>query len=240
MTIYGDDILDAAYAAVDIPSTAYSSDTFIKHIVNKGLSRLHYTLADAEIDWYADTKQFSVVSGTASYDLPGHGSDSTSPKFYKLRYLYLRDGNYRYQIPKFQRSEIDGWDVAPRASGTLDMLYIPEFTPLDATDDDWSDIAIDTRYPAGWEDYPALFTAVRLAIKDESFELAAALAAERDACLAEILARCSPRDTAVPDRVRDVSARWANRCFDGSVEDLAYRIEGGKLELIRVPYIAGV
>lgn len=220
----GQDILDAAYAACDIPSTAYSSATFLLGWVNKGLSKLHYALADDDNTWATYTSQLSITSGTATVTLP------TSPKFYKARAVYYRQGSNRYAIPRFEHgAEVDGWEVLPLQSGVIDLVFVTEFAPLATIG-----TAIDTIYPAGWEDYVSMFVATRMAIRDESFEQAQMLAGERDQALSLILQRAATRDNNLPQRVKDVTGRWNGENEScGTVPDWHYQIEGSNLVIMQ-------
>lgn len=234
MAIAAQDVIDQALDLVEMENatgtTGFAVTNRIQDAFNQGLARLHYTLADGDFDWWTETATIPVVADTATYGLPNGTLYSSAPQFYKMKVLYLVDADKLYPLPKFQEQEIVGWDATgPRTSATLRMHYIPAYVPI--ARGDWSATNISYPYPPGWEDYVACFIANRLAIRDEQYERAMALSAERDAVLGHIIAHVAPRDIGMPDRVVDVSQRWSSQLHWYYNQNYAYRLRGDNLEI---------
>lgn len=177
--------------------------------VNKGLLELYDLLVEARgRDYYRSSSTITLVSGTVDYALPA--------TFYKLVGFRRTAGGALLPYDPAQDAELrDGASMVPNSpryyqlrganvtflptpgTGTVECDFIPAFTDLAADVDTFDGVS-------GWEDYASLFAARRMAIKDESFELATMLAADMGG-LAERIRRLSPtRDAGAPKRVKDV------------------------------------
>ncbi len=228
------DVIDQALDLVEMTNatgtTGFAVTNRVQDLFNQGLGKLHYTLADGDMDWRAERATITVTSGTSQYALPDGVLYDGAPQFYKLKDLYLVKSGHLYPIPKFQPSEISGWEATgPQENETLRMTYIPAFKPVPRGT--WTNLEIDDSYPPGWEDYVACFIAHRLSIRDEQYERAQVLAMERDQALMLVMQHVAPRDVGRPDRVQDVTGRWRSARTFAWNPDFSYRIFGDYLEL---------
>lgn len=231
----GTNLIDRALDYADMTGSAFPVAARNLDIINDGLSELHYALANAEnADWFNSSVQIAVVKDTGAYALPNGTLYSNAKKFYKALKVYLREGSRRYKLRSFERGEIDGFEVAPLNAGTIDLFYIPEFVAL-AT----AGASIDTAYPSGWEDYVALHLAVRLLLRESSFDKASAYAQERDRKLQHILRGITPRDIGTPGHIQDVTNRWSGSVWRPGWpnKDYMYRIEGANLVVLEASVI---
>lgn len=204
MTVKPQDVIDQALDLVEMENSTGTSGfavtSRLQDLFNKGLSKLHYTLADADNDWFSKETDVSVVADTKRYVLPND--------FYKLKNVFLKYNDRLYPLEKFQSHEIGGWRATgPNRSETVRIQYVPAYEPL-ARADSWSGKTMSYAYPPGWDDYVANFIAVRPAIRDEQYERAQFLSGERDQALMHVMQHVSPRDLGTPDRVVDTTERW--------------------------------
>jgi len=230
------DVIAQALDLVEMESTTGASGfaytTRVQDLFNRGLGKLHYILADGDLDWFSERLTISVSSGTAQYALPDGENYNGAPQFYRLKDLYLVKSGKVYVVPKYQAAEISGWEATgPQTNETLRMTYIPAYIPLERNEDGWADEELAHTYPAGWDDYVACFIAHRLSIRDEQYERAATIAAERDQALMGIMQHVAPRDVGRPDRVVDVTGRWQHDYQSAWTPNFAYRLFGEYLEI---------
>jgi hypothetical protein len=208
----------AAGYSVWAANTVYAPAATMKSILSTGNYNVYTT----------------AVGGTSGIWLTAYqrtSADITVPKkFYRMTKLYLHVGDRRFEIPKMFRHETYGYKWTPSISGYLDMLYVPEFVPLTALSS-----AVDTTYPAGWEDYCAWLIARQLSTKEESMEAAQMAGAEAGDLLREIDTAVASRDASYPQRIEDTTGRWqwARRFLLGRnyQNNYEYRIEGANLVL---------
>jgi hypothetical protein len=242
MAVTGDTLIAGVLDLVEMENatgtSGFAVTARVKHTINQGLSKLYYTLADGDNDWFVAAATITVTAGTSAYALPNGTLYSSAPQFYKLSHLYRSYNDKSFPLEKAQLTEQVGWPTSgPQTSGTVVMGYIPVFTPISEAGD-WSALTVSTQFPPGWDDYVECFAARRLAIRDEQYERAAELGRERDAALAHVLAHVSPRDISRPDRVQDVTGRWQG--VDTSPPDKwLYRLSGDYL-VISSPGVVGV
>ena len=232
------DIWTQALDYADMTNSQFPDSSLeLKH-VNNALSKLHYHLANSQNDWFADQAYMPITAGVEYFPLPDGttythtSSDATIPrKFYRMTKLFLNVSNREYEIPRLFRHEEYGYTRAPLVSGHADMLYVPEFKALTATS-----AAIDTTYPAGWEDYCAWIIARRLLMKEESFEAATAAAAEASELLKDINEAVCCRDSSYPQRIEDSSGRWDQgrrwKLARNYENNYSYIIEGQSLIIV--------
>jgi hypothetical protein len=199
-------------------------------LINVGLSELYYTLVHSNAEYFVATpSSISVVSGTALYNLPAD--------FYKALKLYYVQGDRRYIVRPFSREQVQGLLATPSTSATLELHYVPTLTLVTADNDQ-----INAAFPPGWEDYVALHVAIRLLMREESFEQVGALRTERDRLITTITQMASPRDVHESLPLTDVYGRWRDPWRDviggPGASELFYRIEGTKLRFIETDPIA--
>lgn len=235
MAIAAQDVIDQAIDLVEMEQSSgeagFAVRERVQNMFNQGLAKLHYTLADGDLDWHAERATISVTAGTSQYQLPNGTLYSSAPQFYKLKALYLVKNSKLYVVPKYQEQEISGWeDTGPQSNETLRMTYIPAYVPITPAVD-WSSTNIAYPYPPGWEDYVACFIARRLSIRDENYERAEQLRSERDQALLSVMQHVSPRDVGRPDRVVDVSGRFGNDYQFAWTPAFRYRLFGDYLEI---------
>jgi hypothetical protein len=184
----------------------------VQRWVNKGLNELYDVLVEARgRDYYRASATIALVSGTVDYSLPAD--------FYKLIGVRRPNGGALVAYDPAQDAELrDGALILGSSplyyqlrgtvisflptpgDGEILLDYVPAFVDL-------ADEAATFDGVSGWEDYASLFAARRMAMKDESFELAGTLGGDL-AKLAERIGKLAPkRDAGSPRRVKDVRSQ---------------------------------
>lgn len=188
--------------------------------VNAGLSELHDILVDSWSDYFRSTDSVTLVAGTETYALP---SD-----FYRSLDVYYVDGNRRYKLRPFEKTEISGYKLGPGAGGTLTHEYVPQFAQL-TTDG----ATVHVSVPIRWEDFVAVFAAHRLAMRQKDFDAAKMWAQELARLRARMDRHVAPR-AANPHKAEDVNNRWGGTVFGypGAWERMFYRVMGDNLHIV--------
>lgn len=216
---------DRALDYADMTGSSFPDVNRKFNLINAAVSALHYAIVNSGSEYVVGTPAtVNVVAGTATYALP--------TDFYKLLKVYRKEGNRRYAVRSYTREMAEGLLHVPSTSAVWEVHYIPHAVLLTADGN-----VIETQYPPGWEDYCAMHIAVRLLIKEESLEAAAALTQERDALLAQIIkAYGGPRDLAEPSVVADAYGRysdpWRHIIDAPAGAQHYYRVEGANLRVV--------
>lgn len=183
-------------------------DAELTRNINQSISELYRLLVSCNPDYYIDSDDITIVSGTADYAL-----DSA---YYKTVGMDLLDGSIYYPMERFNFSErnrnqgnttvkystmyrVMGSNVkfipTPTWAGTVRHWFIPLLTDLTEDADTFDGIA-------GWEEYIVLDCLIKAKIKDECD--ITETAALKGALIKEIKDNAATRDKGEPNRVRDV------------------------------------
>lgn len=201
-------------------NSEFVTDEEIDAQINEGIKDLHGQVFMRNPDHHLVVTPDSIATteGTTSYPL-----DAT---FMSVRGVYWVDGGRRIPIEPSPLQELDfstdrggpgrcwyrivasgadGSDVRilflpDPGTATYEVLYVRAPHQLTNDNDEYDGVS-------GWERYVILCAAHFCAVKEESFDMAATLALERDRVLAQILAMASKRDSSRPRRIADVRSR---------------------------------
>lgn len=208
----------------DMTGSGFVVTDRVRDYINAALSDIQDIMVNSGADWFQEVHPITLVSGTEEYALP--------TTFYRvMKVFYLSDGR-RYRIRKFDLDSIDGYRTSPISGGSVELWYVPTVTKLSADIDTVLGIM-----PNGWEDYAALFAAVRLKAREESD--VSALSAERDRVKAKIIQLCEPRDEGEVDQVYDHYNRWKSyrqSLHNAEERYLRYRLLGDKIHFLEMEY----
>lgn len=183
----------------------------VQRWVNKGLNELYDVLVEARGRDYYRASATITLTGAEDYPLPAD--------FYKLigvrrptggalepydpaQDAELRDGSLVIGIaPLYYQLRGANITLLPiSGAGDVVLDYVPAFSDLTTESATFDGVS-------GWEDYASLFAARRMALKDESYELAGTLAGDL-AKLGERIGKLAPkRDAGSPRRVKDVRSQ---------------------------------
>jgi hypothetical protein len=209
------DLRDRTLDYADMPNSAFPDPSRLDDYINTGLASLQKILVNSFQDYYLATQNLTLVAGQETYDLPAN--------FYKSKEVFYETAGRRYGVPRFNRGEIDGYRPGSQTAGNITHWYVPQIVKLRQPTDKVDDLIV-----TGWEDYIALFAAVRLLIKEESD--VGDLRGEREAARLAIIDQAEPRDEGDQGSVEDTYGRWT------AVHDnfrewryLRYRIMGKKI-----------
>lgn len=222
------DLMTRALGYADFPRDSLDAEQQAQLIVdiNDGLRELWELLIRSRQDIiHKVAPAISVVSGTESYDLP---SD-----FYHALKLWWLEHSRRYRMERFSLDEMDGYPK-PLQSGQVELWYAPELPRLRLKSDEVPDVI-----PHEWENYAALFAAVRLLDSEESDS--SKWSQERDRMAMRIADSAEPRDEGEPQTISDVHGRWSGDPLrDEPTRRLRYRIMGSKIYFVEVEQPSGV
>ena len=207
-------ISDARQRADAEANLARHPDPEVLRYVNQGCAEVYDLLVEARgRSYYAgEPVAITTTSDTVAYDLPGD--------FYRLVGVRRQDGEALVSYDMIDEAQLSydlGTATYPaayqlrgskirllpkhNAGTTILVTYVPSFTDLVDDDDTFDGIN-------GWEEYVVAYAARRMALKDESFELAASMN-EDLASVRERIQRLAPnRDVFRPERIADVRG-WA-------------------------------
>lgn len=160
---------------------------------NESLSDIHYLLASSFEEYFLETIAFNIDSSAEVYALPDD--------FYKLRKMFFQSGSRRYEIGMYTLNELNGYSLNPVTSGTVEMWYIPEFTPL-VDDGDQVSVAI----PVQWEQLAVLGVAIKCLDSEESDSSALSMKFMQQS--KEIKENAHDRDAGEAHRISDSSGRY--------------------------------
>lgn len=187
-------------------------DADITRRINQSIAELYDLLVSVNQDYFLDSDDISVVSGTDSYSL--------DTAFFKVLGVDVQFGSNWYPVRKFQWAERNQYqdggtsqrDVryrimgqklylrpTPRWSGTVRVWFIPAPTVLSAGSDTFDGIS-------GWEEYVIVDCVIKGKLKDE--EPADEWMAIKGQLAGRIRDLAAERDPGEPDRVRDVFGEY--------------------------------
>jgi len=207
----------------DMTSSGFPDTSRLTDYVNAAAAELYGMLTNSFEDYFVETEEINLVSGTGEYALPAD--------FYRLVRAFCVSSDRRHEISKFSIGSVHGSKLTPSQGGTVELWYVPEMTLMSAG----SDTVASVIPPAinGWDDFIALSVAIRLLIREESD--ATALMHERDLLRGRIMASAEPRDEGGVDQVQDNSRRWGGGSSrtDSAPYSLKYRLVGNKIRFIQ-------
>lgn len=215
-------IITYGHLMADVPepstsrSGAFASEDEIAKKANDGLSELHDILMNKYEDWLTTKGTINLYQGNETTILP---SD-----FYKLKKLFLLDGNQRVSPDPFELDDLEGttttetsthpdykimgnriyWRNLPSANQQSEIWYIRQFKPLVNRDDE-----IAPELPAGWDTYPIAYVAKYLLGKAERDPSIAIL--EMRTVKDRIESAATNRDASRPRTSKDVSGRFERK-----------------------------
>lgn len=206
----------------DLTSSTSPVTARVYEYVNSALSELHDLLVCSFEQYLMSRTTVTLVSGTDYYSLPGD--------FLKSVKVYLLSNGDRYRLRRFELDEyereedetglfaVDNVDLryrilgsqiwfspTPSAAGTVDLWYVPQFTPLTTSVPGTSDV-IHVSVPVGWEEFVVLSAAAKLKIREESD--ASQLLMLKEQARQRIISAAGERDSGEPSRVSDTYGRW--------------------------------
>ena len=204
----------------DIVNSTHVTDAEINTWVDIGLSELHDILVSHFEDYLESSSDITTVSGTSDYALPS--------TFYKLLAADLVEGGTRYSLGRYMHRERNRYQDSvggigryvalfkyrvigtnlrlvptPTSARTVNLRFVPTYTELaaDAT-------LVNQAIPQGWEELAVMDAATKAALKEESFELAQMLMAQKAAIFSRIMSCVDDRDSNEPAHMVDVSRRF--------------------------------
>jgi hypothetical protein len=211
----------------DMTGSGFPDATRQLDIQNEGLSELYEILVESHEDYVTkESSEISIVSGTESYSLP--------TDFQKAVQVFLHRSERRYLMDHFELSELDGYKVTPIDSGTVKLFYVPELSLFtNATTDKVSDKI--PSLPIGWERLIVLHTAAHLLQREESFEAAQLVMAQK-AQEAQRIRDLAEQRTYEGNSVADYSNRWnyAGLDSDRVQGTFRYRILGENIHFSQI------
>lgn len=215
-TIQLSELRTAAQRQADMENSSFVSDAEWNQYINDANSEMFDIFVTQYEDYAISTTTINVVANTESYALP---SD-----FYKLRGAFVKNGNTRIRLEKFNLDEIADWtnesvqepywgtalryrilgsniyfSPMPQGAQTVELFYVPEVTKLSSDTD-------TLEYPTvnGWEQFIILGAAIRARIKEESNVQELMILQQQTKN--RIMEAASSRDAHRPQKVRDVFA----------------------------------
>ncbi len=215
---------DRALDYADMTGSGFPDEQRLADYVNSGLSELHDILVNSYEDYLRKKQTITIVAGTEEYGLP---SD-----FLKAMKLYWLSNGRRFNIDQYHLREVSGYRASPIQAGTVEMWYIPQFTPLQDDSETISPV-----FPVGWEDFAALNAAIRLSIREESDP--SPLIQEREIQRQRILESAEPRDSGESGAVGDYYGRFSSafQLFGNEERYFKYRILGQKISFVEFEYL---
>jgi hypothetical protein len=187
----------------------YISDAVLNDWINESLADLYDQIVATSSDYFLDSSNINVVSGTDAYALPA--------TFYKALGVDVNEGGQWFSMRRFNWGERNTFNVvsgqnqrtsgyrimggnlriipSPSWSSTVRLWFIPAPPKLVLDADTWDGIA-------GWEEFAVLDVLIKFYGKEESDP--SVFIAQRDNCLKRIVSLATDRDEGEPKRVRDV------------------------------------
>ena len=196
---------------------AYTDDVdqmVLYFYINSELAALWDVLINANEDYCVKHKTINIVAGTQEYSMP--------PNFYKFRKVFpIVNGQRGLALKKFNLSKLGQADSlaailtspiqeteyklngnrlwlhpVPTSAAQVELWYVPQYDPVTNPQD-----AIDSMFPAGWEDYAVEAVAARL-LEDEESDSSAQRARQKE-ILERIMILAEDRDVGEPHQMQD-------------------------------------
>ena len=205
-------------------AAAFVTDAELDQLLHRNLRALYQKLIVARGDeYYAKSVAIPSVANQAQYSF----FDPTLDDFMSALNLMVSDGTRTIPVPKFNLKELadllylenltsddmglfryrligQNLEIRPkprRAGYTFTLHYLPRY----------SEFVVDTNGfdgVNGWEDWACYGAAIDMLNKEESFEQAQALMAQRAILDAQIDALAGSRDAGMPEVVGDTLRDW--------------------------------
>jgi hypothetical protein len=190
------------------------TDAQVTRYINQSIAELYDIILEVTDDYWLESDDVTVSSGTATYALSGLTYD-----FYLLKGIDVQDGSTWRPLRRFNFSErnqnqtgsAEKWSTryrimgsnirlrpTPQWSGTIRVWYIPVPTELSADGDTFDGVS-------GWEEYVIVDSIIKARVRDEEDVSDQML---QKSYLVERIrkAAAAGRDSSEPNRVRDVAA----------------------------------
>lgn len=206
----------------DIENDDHVSDSELTGLINDAIRSLHDLLVnEGPDDLYATT--VNITPATISTGIYPLTTLVTAGNFYKLRAIYVDDGNSTWRMLKPMQEADRQYFKEASASLTLKIEYIPHATALSADGDTFDG-------QDGWEEYVVCLAAIDVKTKREE---SPGILMNKKNQMEERIRRMSARDLGHPKRImRNKLAGYGYGWPGTSVVD-AYRIRGANIEFYR-------
>lgn len=208
------DLRGVARRRADMENSDFVDDDELDDYLNEGISELYDLLVTHYEDYFINTEDITLVSGTASY--------AVDNSLYKiLRVFYKDSNNYRWEMERFDLGDYANWYDArilpvttgehyryrlmdrsiyiyptPQAAGTVEIWFAPSAPHLS------TDVAtLSYTFVNGWEEYVVNHAAIAMLRKEESDFSGWQL--RQQELRQRIINAASTRDAAKPSKVRD-------------------------------------
>ena len=216
MTINLSQLRTAALQRADMENTSFVSTSEINSYINNSIEELYDLIVLRYEDYYVETIQFTIASGSDGYTFPN--------PIYKLKGLDLQSGSDWLNVDKFNFEErnrgqqhllltsiyadvkyrLIGSTIkivpADQAPNTYRLWYIPRFQDL-VNDSDTLQADLEQ-----WHDYVIVDTAIKCLQKEESD--VSVFMAQKMALIQRITNAASNRDAGQPETVTRIRNRY--------------------------------
>lgn len=162
-------LIARARVEADMVGSEFVTDRQAKDMVNDEWAELYELMVTKYEDYFVTSHDIALVAGTDTYALPD-GSDEDIPGVFKLRGVdVIISANETFPIRPFQWSE-RGRRLAPDASGSIRVWYVPNVTLLNAAagEEDDYDAVLPAEVKPGWERFIVFGAAMRMLRKEQS------------------------------------------------------------------------
>ncbi len=216
------ELVAAAKQRADLEGSNFIRPAEARFMVNSSAAELYGLLVSSYEDYFTTSFEFSIASDEDGYSLPF--------VFHKLRGLDLSSSGTWININRFNFEERNSQNrplnldligvkyrvvgsrlmiiPADQAAGNYRMWYIPKFVTLE--DGDSLDENTSMEY---WYEYIVVDAAIKMAQKEESDAVVAALMMQKMALKTRIEEESANRDAAQPERVTDIHAHVGEDFF---------------------------
>lgn len=179
-----------AQQRADMENSTFLSTTEWNTLINKSAKELYDILVSVYEDYFEAESIFATVNAQESYPLPAN--------FYKLLGAdQIIANSQAVPLRPYEALNRNAFNSYTPAGLQIQLRYVPTLAPLVSDSDTFDGVN-------GWEEYVIVDAARKAAIKEESFELAGQLKADKADLKARIEAMAPDRDSGYGDRVNDV------------------------------------
>ncbi len=235
----------------DMLQSQFITDDELGFMINQSATRLYDLLITKFGDKYflADPIQIPT-NGTQSYPLPDGQNYSGAPALYKLAGVDAginASNNQWFTLPAFNwidRNKYATLQLAgtvqsiyglaycmngnnlyvipmPTTAQTLQVWYVPMLRQL-LLDTDMMPFSI-----SGWSELVIVDVAIKILVKEESFEQAQTMVGERSEILERIAGTAANRDVGQPNTISNTRARCGDQNFGGTMSGFSGWGSGG-------------
>lgn len=222
MAITLTNLTDRAKQLADLVGSNFVSSTEWTTWINMGLTELYDIVVAAYEDYFTVSTTSTITSGSSLslpatfYKLRGVDFQLTSSDYINVPQFTFNDRNRQTEWAFVARGNdavrryriiADTLELTPsdRATGTYRIWYIPAVTQLSSG----SDTIPTALSKFGWEEYIALYAAVKAKLKAE--EDAADMDNQKQALAQRIVSMSANRNADQPERITDLVSFGSNR-----------------------------